>query len=184
MAAGLGLAEVILDLFSDFSVNKAIEIKKITLFWWQKSEKGLKTNAFLFERLCSCLRCKRAVPKDRCFFLRMSFKSFSQFILRFMKFSFGRRCDSAHGNVKLFTHPLYQGSVLIYWEPVMIFLSCFLERNIFLLLCLIYVMKLLVNFNSFWKISIYFESLISPIKELLLTKLVPSSVMNVVISCI
>ena len=46
MAAGLGLAEVILDLFSDFSVNKAIEIKKITLFWWQKSEKGLKTNAF------------------------------------------------------------------------------------------------------------------------------------------
>ena len=66
----------------------------------------------------------------------------------------------------------------------MIFLSCFLERNIFLLLCLIYVMKLLVNFNSFWKISIYFESLISPIKELLLTKFVPSSVMNVVISCI
>lgn len=46
MAAGLGLAEVILDLFSDFSVNKAIEIKKITLFWWQKSEKELKTNAF------------------------------------------------------------------------------------------------------------------------------------------
>ena len=46
MAAGLGLAEVILDLFSDFSVNKAIEIKKITLFWWKKSEKGLKTNAF------------------------------------------------------------------------------------------------------------------------------------------
>ena len=40
-------------------------------------------------------------------------------------------------------------------------------------------MKLLVNFNSFWKISIYFESLISPIKELLLTKFVPSSVMNV-----
>ena len=66
----------------------------------------------------------------------------------------------------------------------MIFLSCFLERKIFLLLCLIYVMKLLVNFNSFWKISIYFESLISPIKELLLTKFVPSSVMNVVISCI
>lgn len=32
MAAGLGLAEVILDFFSDFSVNKAIEIKKITLF--------------------------------------------------------------------------------------------------------------------------------------------------------
>ena len=66
----------------------------------------------------------------------------------------------------------------------MIFLSCFLERKIFLLLCLIYVMKLVVNFNSFWKISIYFESLISPIKELLLTKFVPSSVMNVVISCI
>ena len=85
---------------------------------------------------------------------------------------------------ELFTHPLYQGSVLIYWEPVMIFLSCFLERKIFLLLCLIYVMKLLVNFNSFWKISIYFESLISPIKELLLTKFVPSRVMNVVISCI
>ena len=66
----------------------------------------------------------------------------------------------------------------------MIFLSCFLERKIFSLLCLIYVMKLLVNFNSFWKISIYFESLISPIKELLLSKLVPSSGMNVVISCI
>ena len=66
----------------------------------------------------------------------------------------------------------------------MIFLSCFLERKIFLLLCLIYVMKLLANFNSFWKISIYFESLISPLKELLLTKFVPSSVMNVVISCI